>query len=336
MSDPPAASIAVLGAGSWGTALAVLLSRNQFDVRLWGHLPSDIEALQRDRENRAFLPGISLPSSLRPETELSQAVAGVQEVLVVVPSHAFRSVLQALAGLIPSTTSLSWATKGFEPGTTSLMHEVAGQVLGAREYAVLSGPTFAKEVARGLPTAITVASSSRPHAERIARFLHADYFRAYTSADVVGVEVGGAAKNVLAIAAGIADGLGFGANTRAALITRGLAEITRLGVALGGQKDTFMGLAGLGDLALTCTDDQSRNRRMGLALARGLSIDQARREIGQEVEGVHTAQEVWLKARELGVDMPISEQTYRVLYEQLPPAEAVHALLDRQQKAETE
>jgi len=336
VSGAHAASIAVLGAGSWGTALAVLLSRKNFAVRLWGHLPAHIEALQKERENRYFLPGIPLPPSLRPEPELARAVAGVEEVLVVVPSHAFRGVLEGLVGLIPAGASLSWATKGFEPGTRSLLHEVAREVLGAREYAVLSGPTFAKEVARGLPTAITVASLSDRHAKRLAGYLHTDCFRAYTSEDVVGVEVGGAAKNVLAIAAGIADGLGFGANTRAALVTRGLAEITRLGVTLGGNRETFMGLAGLGDLALTCTDDQSRNRRMGLALARGLSVDEARREIGQEVEGVDTAQEVWFKARELGVDMPISEQTYRVLYEQLPPAEAVEVLLDRRQKAETE
>jgi glycerol-3-phosphate dehydrogenase (NAD(P)+) len=190
-------------------------------------------------------------------------------------------------------------------------------------------------VARGLPTAITVAANTRAHAARVAASLHADCFRAYTSDDMIGVECGGASKNVLAIAAGIADGLGFGANTRAALITRGLAEITRLGVAMGGRAETFMGLAGLGDLALTCTDDQSRNRRMGLALARGLSVAQAREEIGQEVEGVQTAQEVWLKARELEVEMPISEQTYRVLFEGLPPREAVQALLERRQKSET-
>jgi glycerol-3-phosphate dehydrogenase (NAD(P)+) len=330
------ASIAVLGAGSWGTALGVLLSRNGWDVRLWGHEPELVRALQEQRENRAFLPGIRFPVGLRAIHDLPEALQGIDEALVVVPSHAFGSVMRLIHPLLPTHTSLSWATKGFDPGGRRLLHEVAEEILGPREMAVISGPTFAGEVARGLPTAITVAANTEAHAERLADYLHAEYFRAYTSDDMIGVEAGGATKNVLAIAAGIADGLGFGANTRAALITRGLAEITRLGVAMGGRAETFMGLAGLGDLALTCTDDQSRNRRMGLALARGLSVAQARREIGQEVEGVQTAQEVWLKASELGVEMPISEQTYRVLYEGLSPREAVHALLERRQKAETD
>jgi glycerol-3-phosphate dehydrogenase (NAD(P)+) len=272
---------------------------------------------------------------LRPTDELGQALQDIDEALVVVPSHAFRSVVGLIRPLLPPGCAVSWATKGFEPGGRRLLHEVAEETLGARQLAVISGPTFAGEVARGLPTAITVAANTRAHAARVAAYLHADCFRAYTSDDMIGVECGGASKNVLAIAAGIADGLGFGANTRAALITRGLAEITRLGVAMGGRAETFMGLAGLGDLALTCTDDQSRNRRMGLALARGLSVAQAREEIGQEVEGVQTAQEVWLKARELEVEMPISEQTYRVLFEGLPPREAVQALLERRQKSET-
>lgn len=328
------ASIAVLGAGSWGTALAVLLAGNGLDVRLWSHEPEVAETLQRERENRAFLPGIRFPEHLQPLATLAQALSGVNEVLLVVPSHAFRSVIEAVQPLLSGTVSLSWATKGFEPGSTRLLHEVAEEVLGEREIGVVSGPTFALEVARRLPTAITVASNSQAHANRLASYLHADFFRAYTSNDIVGVEVGGASKNVLAIAAGIADGLGFGANTRAALITRGLTEIMRLGKKLGGRTETFMGLAGLGDLALTCTDDQSRNRRMGLALARGLSIEQARAEIGQEVEGVQTAREVRFKARQLGIDMPITEQVYRVLYKGLTPAAAVQSLLERRQKAE--
>ncbi|MFM1892323.1 MAG: glycerol-3-phosphate dehydrogenase, partial [Pseudomonadota bacterium] len=209
------------------------------------------------------------------------------------------------------------------------------QYLPQADLAVISGPTFAGEVARGLPTAITVASTSPAHAQRLAGYLHGDTFRAYTSDDIIGVQVGGAAKNVMAIAAGIADGLGFGANARAALITRGLAEITRLGLALGAHAETFMGLAGLGDLALTCTDDQSRNRRMGLALARGLSIAEARAEIGQAVEGVATTREVFGLSQRLGVEMPITEQTYRVLYEGLAPEDAVHNLLGRRQKPET-
>ncbi len=331
----PASAIAVLGPGSWGTALGILLAGNGFDVRLWGHLPDEVEALQRNRENRAFLPGIPFPERLRPVRDLAEAVHAVDEGLVVVPSHAFAQVLERVRPMLPGATPLSWATKGFDPGTGRLLHEVAENTLGRSDCAVISGPTFAGEVARGLPTAVTVASSAEAHARRLADWLRTEFFRAYTSDDIIGVQVGGASKNVLAIAAGIADGLGFGANTRAALITRGLAEIMRLGKALGGKTETFMGLAGLGDLALTCTDNQSRNRRMGLALAQGLSIEQARAQIGQEVEGINTAREVRFKARDLDVDMPITEQTYRVLYEGLSPRDAVHALLERRQKAET-
>ena len=327
-------SIAVLGAGSWGTALAILLARNGHDVRLWGHLQSEVEPLNADRENRQFLPGVTFPDRLSVGHRLDHALEGAQHVLVVVPSHAFRSVLESLHPLITPGTGLAWGTKGLEPGTGRLLHEVVGDVLGEWPMAVISGPTFAKEVSRGLPTAITVAANSDEHGNRVADLLQADYFRAYTSRDIIGVEVGGASKNVLAIAAGIADGLGFGANSRAALITRGLAELMRLGQALGGQAETFMGLAGLGDLALTCTDNQSRNRRMGLAIARGLSIAEARVEIGQEVEGVQAAQAVYNIAQDLGVEMPISKQTYRVLFEGLEPREAASELFHRTLKRE--
>jgi len=329
-------SVSVLGAGSWGTALAVLLARNGVDVRLWGHLAADVERLRADRENRQFLPGVTLPDRVTPEADLEAAVAGAQDVLLVVPSHAFRPVLAAVAPLLRQEAAIAWATKGFEPRTGLLLHEVAAAELPGHDLAVLSGPSFAGEVAHGLPTAVTIAATRPAHGERLAGYLHGEAFRAYTSPDLVGVQVGGAAKNVMAIAAGIADGLGFGANSRAALITRGLAEITRLGLALGGRPETFMGLAGLGDLALTCTDNQSRNRRMGLALARGLTIDQARAEIGQEVEGVATAREVWHKSQVLGVEMPITEQTYKVLYEGLAPLAAVQALLGRRQRAEAD
>jgi glycerol-3-phosphate dehydrogenase (NAD(P)+) len=331
----PAASIAVIGAGSWGTALAILLSHNGLDVRLWGNLPHEIEQLAKERTNSHYLPGIPFPESLSPRVELADALDRADEILIVVPSHAFRSVVNAIAPLRPIAAGISWATKGFEPGTQQLLSDVASKILPQSNLAVISGPTFAGEVARGLPTAITVASTSDTHAERLAQLLHAPWFRAYTSNDIVGVQVGGATKNVLAIAAGIADGLGFGANTRAALITRGLTEIMRLGIELGGHSETFMGLAGLGDLVLTCTDNQSRNRRMGLALAKGLRIEQALQEIGQEVEGINTAREVYLLADKWRVEMPISEQVYRVLYEGLDPREAVHNLLDRRQKAET-
>jgi len=326
--------IAVLGAGSWGTALAILLSRNGHPTSLWGHLPEEVERLRSERENRQFLPGIPFPDGLEPMPELDAAVAGAAEVLVVVPSHAFPEVVARTAPLLGAETGLSWATKGLEPRTGRLLHEVAGEVLGERSLAMISGPSFAGEVARGLPTAIAVASPSRTHAERLAAYLHSDRFRPYTSSDLVGVEIGGAAKNVMAIGAGISDGLGFGANARVALITRGLNEIMRLGTALGGRRDTFMGLAGMGDLVLTCTDDQSRNRRMGLALARGLSVAAARREIAQEVEGVAAAGEVLALARRLGVEMPITEQVHAVLHEGLDPRAAVGALLDRPQRPE--
>jgi len=333
LQDRPA-NLAVLGAGSWGTALAIHLARNGAAVSLWGHDPEEVGALRRERENRHYLPGIALPDRLEPTSDLAESVRNADEILLVVPSHAFAEVCARVAELRPGLRTLSWATKGFDRHSNELLSTVAARLLPDSNLAVISGPTFAGEVARRLPTAITVASNNRMHAERVATYLHGDNFRAYTSDDLIGVQVGGAAKNVMAIAAGISDGLGFGANARAALITRGLHEIMLLGQAMGGRPETFMGLAGLGDLALTCTDDQSRNRRMGLALARGLDIAGARKEIGQEVEGVSTAREVHLKARALGVEMPITEQTHRVLYEGLDPRAAVHNLLSRQAKPE--
>ena len=326
--------IAVLGAGSWGSALALLLARNGQTVRLWDHSAGPVASLRRDRENRRYLPGFELPASIEAVTDLGAAVDGAREVLVVVPSHGFAEVLRALRDLLSAGSGLAWATKGLEPSSGRLLHEVAREILGERDLAVISGPSFAGEVARGLPTAVTVASPNAQHARRVAGYLHAERFRAYTSDDIVGVQVGGAAKNVLAIATGIADGLGFGANTRAALITRGLAELIRLGVALGGRRETFIGLAGLGDLVLTCTDDQSRNRRMGLALARGSDVEAAKREIGQEVEGVITARSVNAIAHRLGVEMPISDQVFGVLYEGVTPDQATDNLLMRTSKAE--
>ncbi len=326
--------LSVLGAGSWGTALAIQLARNGARVSLWGHDPAEIDALRRERENARYLPGVALPEGLEPTAELEASVRDADEILVVVPSHAFSEVCARLARLRPDLRSLSWATKGFDHERHELLSSVVRHHFPRCDMAVVSGPTFAGEVARGLPTAITVASNNPGHAERVAGYLHAGSFRAYTSDDLVGVQVGGAAKNVMAIAAGISDGLGFGANARAALITRGLHEITLLGLAMGGRPETFVGLAGLGDLALTCTDDQSRNRRMGLALARGLDIARARAEIGQEVEGVATAREVRLMARQYGVEMPITEQVHAVLFGGLEPRKAVQNLLSREPKAE--
>lgn len=326
--------IAVLGAGSWGTALALHLCRNGHAVRLWGHDPAHIDALQRDGENRGFLPGYPLPEAITPVADMRAALDGATAVLVVVPSQFFGAVLAQAAPHLPTALGVAWATKGFEPERARLLHAVAGEMLGPRDLGVLSGPSFASEVARGLPTAITVAASNANFARRLADLVHGPRFRAYTQDDLIGVEVGGAAKNVIAIATGIADGLGFGANTRAALITRGLAEIIRLGEALGARRETFMGLAGLGDLVLTCTDNQSRNRRLGLALAEGQPAADAMATIGQEVEGVVTARAVHAMAAAHGIEMPISAQVHAVLYEGSTPAQATQRLLERAGKAE--
>jgi len=329
-------SIAVLGAGSWGTALALRLATNNNDTRLWGHDPEFMETLSRDRQNRHFLPGFPFPENLTIETDLSQAVQQGRDVLLVVPSHAFREVLTRLAPALDAHSRIAWATKGLEYGSGKFMSEVFEEVLGtAYPAAVVSGPTFAQEVAAGLPTALTVASNNPVFANDMANRLHGDSMRVYTSDDMVGVQLGGTVKNVLAIASGITDGLQLGANSRAALITRGLAEIIRLGDAMGARRETLMGLAGVGDLILTCTDDLSRNRRLGLALGKGTDIDLALQEIGQVVEGFNTAGEVMQLAKRYKVDMPISEQVYRVLHEHLQPADAVRNLLRREVKPES-
>jgi glycerol-3-phosphate dehydrogenase (NAD(P)+) len=333
----PKPVFAVLGSGSWGTALAVHIARTGHRTILWGIETDELASMARDRENRRYLPGTTLPDGLEIETDFERAVAQADQLLVVVPSHAFREVLARLKPLLRRDQRVAWATKGFELASGKLPHEVASEVLGPSvPTAVLSGPTFAKEVGAGLPSAMTVASRDEDYAMRLARSLSSDNFRVYASGDMVGVEVGGATKNVLAIGAGISDGLGFGANTRVALITRGLVELTRLGVALGADKETFMGLAGLGDLVLTCTDNQSRNRRFGLALAAGKTPGQAQAEIGQVVEGVLAARAVHEVAQRVGVEMPISEQIYRVLYEGAPAKQAVYALMGRTVKTETD
>lgn len=330
------AACAVLGAGSWGTALAILLARQGHRVHLWGHVQADIDRLLRDRANEHYLPGIPFPESLACTADLGAVLEGAALILVAVPSHAFATVLTTLQPRLRPGQRIAWATKGLETGTGRFLHQVFTDILGdSMAPALISGPTFAREVALGLPTAVTVASPDEAFADQLAQSLSGPDFRAYTSSDVQGVELGGAVKNVMAIAAGISDGLGFGANSRAALITRGLHEIMRLGETLGGQRETFMGLAGVGDLVLTCTDDQSRNRRLGLALGRGEPRDRAIASIGQAVEGVHTAREVVALAHRHGVEMPISEQVCRVLFEGHDPHQAVRELLGRSLKAET-
>ncbi|HEX7029421.1 MAG TPA: NAD(P)H-dependent glycerol-3-phosphate dehydrogenase [Gammaproteobacteria bacterium] len=326
-------SIAVLGAGSWGTALAIQLARSGRHVLLWGRDAAAQSAMRDARENETYLPGCRFPDSLEVVASLDAAI-GADEQLAVVPSHALRELLNAMQSAGWKPRRLAWATKGLEPGSAMLAHEIVADETGGIPVAVLSGPTFAREVGQGLPTAITVAGDAAL-ADFMADALHTGHFRAYTSADIVGVELGGAVKNVIAIGAGLSDGLGFGANARVALITRGLAEIMRLGRALGAETETFLGLAGVGDLVLTCTDDQSRNRRMGLALAAGKTQADAHREIRQVVEGVSAAREVRRLAERHGVEMPIVESIYRVLFEDVSARDAVAALLERERKAET-
>ena len=329
--------VAVLGAGSWGTALAIQLARSGHPTRLWGRDRERQVAMAAGRRNERYLPAGTFPEVLSVETDLAATLRGASDVLVVVPSHAFRGMLREAAPLLTPEMRLAWATKGFEVATGLLPHQVAREVLGtSRSVAVLSGPTFAKEVGQGLPTAMTVASTDAKFAKALANGLSSENFRAYTSTDIAGVEVGGAVKNVLAVGAGMSDGLGFGANTRVALITRGLVEMMRLGVALGAQRDTFMGLAGLGDLVLTCTDDQSRNRRFGLLLAAGRTPQEALAEIGQVVEGFSAARATHDVALRESVEMPLCEGVYRVLYGNVPARDAVRELMSRPIKSETE
>ena len=327
--------ITVLGAGSWGTALAALMARHGHEVVLWGRDAQGVAGIDRDHENRRYLPGIALPDTLRATTDLAAALRQAELVLVVVPSHAFTETLQALAPLRPAAAGVAWATKGFEPGSGRFLHEVAEDLLGTEvPLAVVTGPSFAKEVAQGLPTALTVHSHDAAFAQVVADVLHGPAFRAYTGEDMIGAELGGAMKNVLAVATGVADGMQLGLNARAGLITRGLNEMLRLSAALGARPETLMGLAGLGDLVLTCTGDLSRNRRLGLALGRGQSLEDAVREIGQVVESVQTADEVMRAAERLGIDLPISSAVRAVLHGDISPAEGLQQLLARQQKPE--
>ena len=327
--------VLVAGAGSWGTALALVLARNQHPVFLWDNNSAHITNLQKARRNDLHVPGVPFPEALRPIGDLQECRGKVRDVVMAVPCSGLLGVLSQLAAWREQDFNVCLACKGFAPGDRVLNHEVVESILGDRApIAVLSGPSFAGEVARGLPTAVTIASTDKAIAEHFAICFHNDVFRIYTHDDIIGVQIGGALKNVMAIAAGIADGLDFGANTRAALVTRGLAEITRLGVALGGRQATFMGLAGLGDLVLTCTDDQSRNRRLGLALAQGVKLEDAVRRIGQAIEGINTAVEATRIAAKHSIEMPIAGQVHQVLSGRVTPRAAVQSLLSRTPRAE--
>lgn len=333
-----AISMAVIGAGSYGTSLAISLARNGANVVLWGHDPKHMAQLQAERANHAFLPGIDFPPSLIIESDLQKVVQASRDLLVVVPSHVFAIVLKNLQPFLRDDTRICWATKGLEPETGRLLQDVAYDVLGqSHPLAVLSGPTFAKELAMGLPTAISVSSPDAQFVRDLQEKIHCSKtFRVYANNDFIGMQLGGAVKNVIAIGAGMSDGIGFGANARTALITRGLAEMSRLGGALGAQPETFMGMAGLGDLVLTCTDNQSRNRRFGLALGQGKDVDSAQQEIGQVVEGYRNTKEVWMLAQRMGVEMPIVDQIYQVLYQGKDARMAAQDLLARDKKAESQ
>ncbi|CNI95716.1 NAD(P)H-dependent glycerol-3-phosphate dehydrogenase [Yersinia vastinensis] len=330
------ASMTVIGAGSYGTALAITLARNGHQVVLWGHDPKHIQVLQQDRCNQAFLPDVPFPETLLLETDLARALAASRDVLVVVPSHVFGAVLNQLKPHLRPDARIVWATKGLEAETGRLLADVAREALGETiPLAVISGPTFAKELAAGLPTAIALASTDAQFSEDLQQLLHCGKsFRVYSNPDFIGVQLGGAVKNVIAIGAGMSDGIGFGANARTALITRGLAEMSRLGAALGADPSTFMGMAGLGDLVLTCTDNQSRNRRFGIMLGQGLGVQEAQDNIGQVVEGYRNTKEVLALAQRYGVEMPITEQIYQVLYCHKNAREAALTLLGRTKKDE--
>jgi glycerol-3-phosphate dehydrogenase (NAD(P)+) len=331
MTAPP---VAVLGAGSWGTALAVQLARNGVPTTLWGRDAQAVVEMATQRRNTRYLPDLDLPDALQFSAALEPLVRDAGSVLIAVPSHAFAGLLDAIAPWLAPGTGIAWATKGFDPPSGRFLHQLVAERLPDHPAAVVTGPSFAREVAQGLPTALTVHSADADFAQAVAQRLHSPRFRAYTGSDVLGAELGGAMKNVLAVATGVADGMQMGLNARAGLITRGLAEILRLGGALGSRPETLMGLAGLGDLVLTCTGDLSRNRRLGLALGRGVPLAQAIAEIGQVVESVQTVDTVMKLAAAHGVELPISALVQRVLHEELTPIEGMQALLAREQKPE--
>jgi len=327
--------VAVLGAGSWGTALALQLDRSGSHSILWGRDAEYISRMDRSRFNSRYLPDIHIPESIDLETDILAAVKAADHVLLATPSYAFAATIKTIRDALAPGQGVAWACKGFEPGSGRLLHKVAAELLPAGvPLAIVTGPSFAKEVAMNMPTAVTVAGSDSHFTEIMAGALHGGRFRAYTSEDIIGAELGGAVKNVMAVATGICDGMSLGDNARAALITRGLAEMMRLGLALKARPETLMGLAGAGDLILTCTGDLSRNRQLGLLLGRGKPLEQALEEIGQVVEGVNSAAEVQRLALQYEINMPISEQVNGIIHKGWNPVEGVARLLAREQKAE--
>jgi len=329
--------VAVLGAGSWGTALAKLLSDKGYETKLWARRPAQAEAIERDRENKAYLPGFALADCLHATASLAEALDGAELLVSVVPTHGLRGVLDEAMPLLPEGAAIASASKGIENSTLDLVSEIFEDHLPPSQrhfFTCIGGPSFAKEVAAGIPTAVSVAGHGEAVTAKVQEAFTTDRFRVYSTDDVIGVEVGGAMKNVIAIAAGIADGLGFGYNTRAALITRGLAEISRLAVNLGAHPLTLSGLSGMGDLVLTATGDLSRNRTVGLHLGRGQSLDEILAGMTQVAEGVMTTRSARDLALKIGVDMPITETVYAVLYDGLSPKQAVVELMTRPMRAE--
>ncbi len=325
--------ITILGAGSWGTALALTLARKGQVVRLWSYEISEIAAMLAERTNNQFLPGFDFPDTIQPTANLNEAIKDIDDVLIAVPSVGFRETLIMLKESITPQIRIACATKGLDEDTGQLLNEVVEEVLGKnRKFAVISGPTFAREVAAGLPAAVVIASKDVTFIDDLSARFNSPTFRVYPSDDVTGVELGSVVKNVIAIATGISDGMELGSNARSALITRGLSEIIRLGLKLGGKLDTFIGLSGMGDLILTCSDNQSRNRRLGLAIGKGADIQKAEQEIGQVVEGKRNAELVAVLAEHHGVDMPICNAVWEVLQGKLTGREALEQLLARPAK----
>lgn len=324
--------VAILGAGSWGTAVAIHLAKSGYQVMLWGHNPQHVQDMIRQRCNQRYLPSISFPDLLIPTFDLKDCLEQTSEIIIAVPSHAFAGLL---AQLTKPNQGLAWLTKGVDPISHKLLSQLVAERWGESfPIAIISGPSFAREVANFLPTALTLASNNLVYQKAINALLHHNNLRVYSSNDVIGVQLCGAVKNILAIACGISDGLGYGANAKAALITRGLAEMKRLGIKMGAREETFMGLAGLGDLVLTCTDDQSRNRRFGLHLGKGINLIAAEKQIGQIVEGKYNAAQICYLAVQYAVEMPICLQVNALLQGQITPQQAVVNLMSRTPREE--
>ncbi len=329
--------VGVIGAGSWGTTLANLLAEKGIDVDLWVREKDVFNQIKNESINNVFLPGVKLAPMLRPVRTFQEALSGKELVLLVTPSHVMRDVLKKLKPYLDSRPILMTATKGIENNTLMTMSQVVESELSGihmENFACLSGPSFAKEVSRKHPTAVTIACRNPGHAARLQELFYTEFFRVYTSEDLTGVQLGGALKNVIAIAAGVSDGLNFGHNARAAIITRGLAEISRLGVAMGANPLTFLGLAGVGDLVLTCTGDLSRNRMVGVKIGKGIDLKEITENMKMVAEGVKTARSAYELSKKIGVEMPITSQVYEILYEKKSPKEAVKELMTRKLKAE--